>query len=188
MSDSIWPDTLAAFRASLSGTDPVPAGVSAAAVSAAFAFGLIAKVLGVASKRKSFSGDRSLVDSLIGQARDHSEKISQLADDDIAAFEQYLQCVREKKSTEAAMRYAIEVPLNVARTAASGLPLCKNAESLIHAAVKPDLGIAVTLLAAVVRSSLLTVEANLEQVPPGDRFREEATSEMRQLLQTVRNL
>lgn len=188
MSDSIWTAPLATFRARLTGAEPIPAGVSAAAVSAVFGFGLLTKVLAIASKRKSFAGDPGLVNALIEEARNNSEKLSRLADDDIVAFQQYLDCLREKKSTDAAIRNAIEVPLNIARSAASGIPLCEQAEDLVHAAVKPDLEIARTLLGAAVHSTLFTVEANLEQLPSGDRYREEVTAEARQLLQQTRNV
>ena len=59
--DSIWTNTLAAFRDRLGSLESVPAGVSAAAVSATLGLGLLTKVLEVARKRKDFAGDRDLV-------------------------------------------------------------------------------------------------------------------------------
>jgi formiminotetrahydrofolate cyclodeaminase len=177
MSDSIWTATLATFRDRVAGLEPAPAGVSAAAVSATFGLGLLTKVLEIASKRKGFTGDRELVRALLDDARNKSQMLSQLADEDIAAFHEYLDCIRRKQPTHVAIRKAIEVPLNVARAAVSGITLCDQATSLVHAFVAPDLGTAVTLLSAAVRSMLLTVNFNLQQLPEDDPYRVEVAAE-----------
>jgi formiminotetrahydrofolate cyclodeaminase len=181
MPDSIWTATLAAFRDRLASLEPAPAGVSTAAVSAIFGLGLLTKVLLVASRRKDYAGDRELVGNLLDDARNKSELLSQLADEDIEAFHQYLDCVRQKKPIDAAIREAIEVPLQVARTAASGRDLCEAATGLIHAVVAPDLGTAAAMLTAAVQSTLLTVKSNLQQLPDGDPYRVEVTAELTRL-------
>jgi formiminotetrahydrofolate cyclodeaminase len=181
MPDSIWTATLASFRDRLASLEPVPAGVSTAAVSAIFGLGLLTKVLLVASRRKDFAGDRELVGNLLDDARNKSETLSQLADEDIQAFHQYLDCLRQKKPIDAAIRKAIDVPLQVARIAASGRDLCEAATGLIHADVAPDLGTAAALLTAAVQSTLLTVKSNLQQLPDGDPYRVEVTAELTRL-------
>lgn len=179
--DSIWTAPLATFRDRVAGLEPVPAGVSAAAVSASFGLGLLIKVLEIASKRKDFTGDRELAESLIHEARNKSQVLAHLADDDMAAFQQYLECLRQKKLLDGAIRKAIEVPLGVARAAASGLPLCEKARSLIHAFVAADLGAAIALLTGAVRASLGSVDANLQQLPEDDPYRVEVTAEVKRL-------
>ncbi len=183
MSDSIWSAALATFRDRLAGLEPVPAGVSAAAVSATLGLGLLIKVLEIASKRKGFAGDRKLVESLVHDARNKSQILAHLADEDVAAFHQYLDCLRRKESTDAAMRRAIEIPLKIARATGSGLALCEQATGLVHAFVAPDLGAAGALLAGAICATLFSLEANLEQLPSGDPYREEVEAEARQLLQ-----
>jgi formiminotetrahydrofolate cyclodeaminase len=186
MSDSIWSATLARFRDRVAGLEPVPAGVSAAAVSATLGYGLLTKVLEIASKRKEFAGDRELVAALLDDARAKSQILTQLADEDIAAFHQYLDCLREKKPMNPAIRKAVEVPLNVARAAEAGIQLCEQATGLVHAFVAPDLGTAAALLAAAVRSTLLTVEFNLQQLPEDDPYRVEVTAELKRPWQQFR--
>jgi len=176
MADSIWTETLATFRDRVASLEPVPGGVSVAAVSATLGMGLLIKVLEIASKRKDFAGDRELADALIHEARGKSQILLQLADDDIAAFREYLDCLRQKQPTSAAIRKAIEVPLNIARAAAAGLALCNQAKDLVHAFVAPDLGTAAALLSAAVRSTLLTVESNLQQLPDNDPFAAEVAA------------
>jgi len=181
MSDPIWTAPLSAFVDRISSLDPVPAGVSAAAVTATLGLALLTKVLEVVRKRKDFSGDRGLVASLLHEARNKSQILVQLADEDMVAFREYLDCVRRKESTAAALRRAIEVPLNVARAAVAGRELCGQATGLAHAFVAPDLGTARELLSAAARSALLTVDANLEQLPASDTDRVEMSAVTRQL-------
>lgn len=185
MSESIWTSTVVAFRDRLAGLDPVPAGVSAAAVSATFGFALLNKVLEIASKRKDFAGDRNLVEHLLHEGRNQSQLLGHLAERDIAAFREYLDARKRKESTEPALRKAVEIPLSVARACASGVSLCEQAVGLIHAAVAPDLATAKFLLAAGARSVLTTVRANLEQLTPGDSFPQEVTAEASELLQKL---
>jgi methenyltetrahydrofolate cyclohydrolase len=179
--DSVWSGTLAAFRDRVAGLDPVPAGVSAAAVCGTLGLGLLTKVLEIASKRKDFAGDRDHVRALLTDARRLSETLSRLADEDIAAFHYYLDCLRRKQPTDAAMRQAIEVPLNVARAAASALDLCEQAAGLVHAFVAPDLGTASLLLAATLSASLLTANFNIQQLREDDPYRSAVTSELSRL-------
>src|ERR1700688_3135729 len=101
-------ETLAELRGKVGGTEPVPAGVSISAVTASLALALLAKVLDITGKRKDFSGDRTRLDSLIESARAESTRLTQLADEDVRAFNQYLECVREDKDRSAAIRQTIE--------------------------------------------------------------------------------
>lgn len=185
MSDSIWTAPLATFRDRVAGLDPVPAGVSAAAVTATLGLALATKVLEIASKRKDFSGDRELAAGLLHQARNKSQILVQLAEEDIVVFRRYLDALRRKESIDEARLKTIEIPLTVARTAVSGIALCEQAAGLIHAALAPDLVTARALLAAAAESTLATVKANLEQLPPGDPYGEEAGVELRELLKNI---
>jgi formiminotetrahydrofolate cyclodeaminase len=181
MPDSIWNDTLASFRDRVASHEPVPAGVTAAAVSAALALALLSKVLQVTLRHKDFTGDPNLVGALLDDAQKTSMILSQLADDDVAAFQQYLDCVRNKQPTGSALRKTIEVPLNVARTASVGITLCEKSDGHVHQVVAPDLGVASALLTGAVRSALVTVNSNIRRLPEGDPYRDEAAAEVLRL-------
>ena len=185
MSDSIWTAPLVTFRDRVASIDPVPAGVSAAAVTATFGLALVTKIIEIASKRKDFSGDRELAANLLHQARNESQVLVQLAEEDIRAFRQLLDAVRRKEPIEQAQRRTIEIPLEVARTSASGIALCEQAAGLIHTALVPDLVTARTLLAAAVESTLSTVKANLEQLPSDDPYRQGVAHEAQKLLKNI---
>ena len=104
MADSIWSATLEQFRDRVASIEPVPAGVTAVAVSATFALALLSKVLLVTRKHKDFTGDPKLIGALLDRAQETSQTLSQLADDDVAAFQEYLDCLRRKQPTGAALR------------------------------------------------------------------------------------
>lgn len=181
MSDSIWTDTLAAFRDRLASTEPVPAGVTAAAVSATLALALLSKVLLVTRNHKDFAGDAGLIAGLLGDCRKTFETLSRLADDDVAAFREYMARSKDPGAKvdqrNAALRSAVNVPLDVARKATFGIELCEKASGHIRPVVAADLGIAAGLLAGAVRSTLVTVNANLAQLPENDPYRAEAAAE-----------
>jgi len=179
--DSIWTATLAAFRDRVASHEPVPAGVTAAAVSATLALALLSKVLQVTLRHKDFAGDPNLIGALLDDAQKTSVTLSNLADDDVAAFQQYLDCLRSKQPTGSALRKTIEVPLNVARTASVGITLCERSAGHVHEVVAPDLGIAFALLAAAVRSALVTVNSNIRQLPSGDPYRNDVAAEASRL-------
>src|SRR5579862_4722585 len=103
MSRSIGSDTLAAFMDKVGGPGPVPAGVAISAVSASLALALVPKILQIASRKKGTDTAAPLLDA----ARRESEHLAQLADEDVRAFEHYMECVRRKESTQAALREAI---------------------------------------------------------------------------------
>ena len=177
MADSIWTATLQQFRDRMASHEPVPAGVTAAAVSATLALALLSKVLQVTLRHKDFTGDPNLVGALLEDARKSSVQLSHLADDDVAAFQQYMDCVRSKQPPGSALRKTIEVPLNVARAASVGITLCEKSAGHVHVVVAPDLRIAAALLEGAVRSTLVTLKSNLEQLPEGDPYRKEVTAE-----------
>src|SRR5579863_4645368 len=100
MDNSVWTGTLAAFREKACGTDPVPASVAISAVTASLALALLAKVLAIAGRRKDLS-------ALLDAARAESARMAHLVDEDIEAFNEYMECKRQGRDLTAAIRKAI---------------------------------------------------------------------------------
>jgi methenyltetrahydrofolate cyclohydrolase len=174
MEDSIWTGTLASLRDRIAGTEPVPAGVSVAAVTATFALGLLSKVLAICGRRKKFTGDRNLLATIIESARRESVILERAADQDIAAFQRYMESRALHQS--GSISATIDVPMEALRAAARGLDLCVQAVDLVHAFVAPDLGAAAALLAGAIRAMLLSIDSNLRQLASA-----ELPTELRQL-------
>jgi formiminotetrahydrofolate cyclodeaminase len=166
MPDSVWTGTIDAFRARVGGTGPVPAGVSISAVSASLALALVGKVLDITGRRKTFAGDRALLNALIEQARAESSTLTRLADEDVEAFDLYLEATRsgDPEVTAKAASLTIKVPMEGARAAIRGLDLCLEAVELVSGLTAADLGIAAKLLDGAVRAMLLSVDFNVKQM------------------------
>jgi formiminotetrahydrofolate cyclodeaminase len=174
---SLWTGTLAGLREKASGTDPVPASVAISAVTASLAIALLAKVLTIAGKRKSFTGDRQRVEALLDAAREESTRLTHLADEDIDSFNQYMACKRQGRELTAAARKAIEVPMDAARSAVRGLGLCAEAAGMIQGLTAADVGAAGALLSGAVQAMLLSVDFNIREMSSDKRFSDAITTE-----------
>jgi formiminotetrahydrofolate cyclodeaminase len=181
MESSVWTGTLAGFREKAASADPVPAGVAISAVTASIAIGLLAKVLSIARKKKALSGDVQRLDMLLDAARSESTLLTHLADDDIRAFNQYMDAVRNGLDVNTAIHKAIEVPMNAARSAVRGLELCAEAAGFVRGMTEADLGAAVALLSGAVRAILLSVDSNVRELRSDEQFSDTITGERRQL-------
>lgn len=169
--------TLEGFREAAAGGQPAPAGVAVAAVSASFAFGLLAKALAVSARRDGPAADLPRLGPLTDTLRAESSRMLQLAAEDTAAFDAYLACVRlphatdrermeRRNALDAALRQAIDLPFAAARAAAAGLQLSAEALSMTDLVVLADLGAAVTLLSGALRAFLLCAESNVRVLGP----------------------
>jgi formiminotetrahydrofolate cyclodeaminase len=172
MPDSVWTGTIEAFRARVGGTGPVPAGVAVSAVSGSLALALVAKVLDITGRRRSFEGDRVLLNSLVESARAESAALTRLADEDVEAFDLYLEATRsaDAELIAKAASLTIKVPMEGARAAVRGLDLCVQAIGLVSGLTAADLGIAAKLLDAAVRAMLLSVDFNVKQMNAGEEL------------------
>ncbi|HEX5432101.1 MAG TPA: cyclodeaminase/cyclohydrolase family protein [Bryobacteraceae bacterium] len=167
--NSIWSRTLVSFQEGAAGTDPVPAGVSVASVTASFGLALLIKVLEIGSRRKNFAGDREQIRKLIEAARRESAQLAEASERDIAAFGPRMT------------RAMIEIPMSAARSAAAGLDLCAEAAGLVQEVVQglvaADLGAAAAILHGALRAILLCVDFNLSRFRSDELFSEAIRAE-----------
>jgi formiminotetrahydrofolate cyclodeaminase len=189
MTTPLSDSTLERFREAAAGGEPTPAGVAIAAVSASFAFGVLAKALTVSARRQDLAAAARL-EGLVGAARTESTRMLQWAAEDTAAFEAYLKSARlpgfseterleRRRALDSAVSRTIELPLAAARSAIVGLQLCGEGLSLMHPVVLADLGCALTLLQGALRAFLLCAQSNVRQMTSADsahRARLEAES------------
>jgi formiminotetrahydrofolate cyclodeaminase len=186
---SIHKTTVDAFCAVVGGSEPVPAGVSISAVSAALALSLLAKVLDITARRKNFIGDHARIEALINSSRTEAAALTQLADDDVRAFNEYLACSRasDEKGAAAAMHKAIEIPMQGARAALRGLDHCAECVGIVRGLAAADLGIAATLLRAAIRAMLISVDFNCRKLDSTSDFARKITAERNEIeLQAAR--
>lgn len=132
--------------------------VAAAALSASLALRVLRTVLEVAARKQHSERLRELIEA----AGESAERLVALAAEDGAAYTAYVQALKERSpELQAALRRAIESPLNAARTAAIGIDLCQEAAGFTRGAIAADVGGAAVLLAGAVRAILCSLDANL---------------------------
>ena len=190
--------TLEQFRHAAAGPQPTPAGVTVAAVGAAFALGLLTKVVTISARRREPAASVARLEALAAAARTASQRMLQLAGDDSAAFEAYLTARRlphatdsEREARQQAMNCAvgraIDLPLGAAQEAAAGLQLCSEMSAATPPALTADLGVAVSLLAGALRGFLLCADANVRQLAPdAPAYRERLAIETKRHEQALR--
>jgi formiminotetrahydrofolate cyclodeaminase len=171
---SIWTTTLAEFREKACGTDPVPASVAISAVTSSLALALLAKVIAIAGKKEDLS-------ALLDAAHAESACLARLADEDIEAFNEYMECKRQGRDLAAAVRKAIEVPMEAAQSAVRGLELCVEAAGVVQGLTAADIGGAAALLSGAVRAMLLSVDFNVRAMRPDERYSDAIAGERRDL-------
>jgi formiminotetrahydrofolate cyclodeaminase len=146
-------------------TDTRPSGiVSAAAASAALALRVLQGVLEIAARKHEAGALAELIDSATREA----ENLARLAEQDGAVYAAYVQARRERSANvQADLRSAIESPLAAARSAASGIDLCRKALPFFRGAIAADVAGAAIVLAGAVQAILCCVDANLRAVKDG---------------------
>jgi formiminotetrahydrofolate cyclodeaminase len=88
-----------------------------------------------------------------------------LASEDGAAYAAYIEARRNRSpELQAALRQAIETPLNAARATAGGIELCREAAGYMRGAIAADVAGAALLLAGAVRAILCSLDANVRAV------------------------
>lgn len=171
MEASIWTGTLAGLLEKTAATEPVPAGVAISAVSASLALALLAKVLGIAVRKRKFAAEREQIEELLHGARAESSRLTSLADEDIEAFHKYLESHHQDT------RKAIEIPMEAARAGVRGLGLCGEAARIIRGLTASDVASAAALLEGAVRGMLVTVEFNLQEMTADSEFSQAVEAE-----------
>jgi formiminotetrahydrofolate cyclodeaminase len=178
MSDTLWSQTLSAFRDATASTEPTPGGGSVAMVSASFGLGLVIMALEITAKKPE-SGSEARLAELLGEARSLLAKLSQHADEDIAVFQAYMAALKlpkqsdaDKSSRKAAMDIALasatRAPLEAARSCVQALTLAERAADISSVRVISDVGAGAALLGGAVSAVLLNVDINLPGIKQPD--------------------
>jgi methenyltetrahydrofolate cyclohydrolase len=164
--------TINDFLDQLATKEPVPGGGSVAAVSGAMAAGLISMVCSLTIGKKKYAEVEDDMHGLMDRAEALRHELQELAEADVDAFRRLSAAYKLPRETSAdvairrdaiqkATIVATDVPLQTARAAANIVPLCRPAAEKGNSAAISDVGVAVLLAQAAVRSALLNVDINL---------------------------
>jgi formiminotetrahydrofolate cyclodeaminase len=140
-------------------------GVAVSAMAARLAMELLAKVIEVSKPAQ--------LDVWLVGARGEAEKLQRAADEDVVAYNNYLESRRNSVGAEElrrALRGTIEVPMVAARAAVAGIELCVAVSESVRGSVAADLGASAALLDGAVRGMMLCIEANLRAAGDDPEF------------------
>jgi formiminotetrahydrofolate cyclodeaminase len=165
------PELLAEFASA----GPTPGGGSAAALTAAVGLSLVAMVARMPRTKHGTDEDRQSLDGVLQAVEHLAQHALDLVDDDAAAYDAVVAAYRKPKATEdqkverrsaieAALRGAAEVPLEVMRSCRAGVGAALEAARTGNPSASSDVGVAVELLGAALRSAALNVRVNLSSL------------------------
>lgn len=196
MKPSVWESTLEEFREQVAGRRPVPASGSVSAVSASLALHLLIKVLEITAHKKGFAADPGRLGTLLEAAKAESARLERYADEDVAAFNAYLESVklpqsndvergRRQQAMASALQQVIQGPFRAAGSAAAGMGLCAGALTLVPKSLIADLGSAVALLAGAARGLIVSAKFNIRQLAGDPGSYSQVTAQLQDLEREV---
>lgn len=176
-----------AFLNELASGEPTPGGGSAAAISGAMAASLVHMVAELTIGRDKFADAQETMTAVRERAAQLKTQLTQLADDDTAAFEAVMRAVRMPKETadqsaermssiQDALHEAIRVPMETARASIRVLDQAQIAAEHGNPNALTDATTGAHLAMAAVRGAALNVEVNLsdfDDEAQAARYREE---------------
>jgi len=167
-----------------------PGGGSVAALAGALAASLGQMVSGLSRTKKSLAAHAPALTQALMEFATASRSLTEAIDRDAASFEAVVAAHRLPKQTpeeirqrdlaaQVAMKHAVEVPLEIARQAASVFEKLRQLESMCGPSMVSDVRVGRMMAATAVRGALENVATNLESISDQDfvaRAREQSRS------------
>jgi formiminotetrahydrofolate cyclodeaminase len=172
-------DLLDAFAS----TAPAPGGGSAAALAGAIGVSLLVMALGIRTARPMESGESRELADAADRLRSLRPTIAALIDRDSEAYAAVIAALRmpagddnstarRRAAYESALRGATDVPLETMRACRRALREAPVVAAHGISRTHGDIGVAIELLRAAVRSAGLTIDANVASLGDTDYARE----------------
>lgn len=183
--------TIDEFLARTASADPVPGGGSISALTAAAAAALVEMVAQVTLGKKGFASVDADMRRVAAQAAGLRPRLAAAVDADAAAFNRVMAAVRLPKSTEtqqnerrravqAALKGAVEVPLQTARDALQLLDLAQTAVQIGNPNAVTDGLVAAMTARTAVCGALYNAAVNLKSIQD-EAYRAGITREVKAL-------
>lgn len=191
MSDMFSMSLRDVLRASAS-ADPTPGGGSVSAIAAAFATSMAAMVCNLTIGKKKYKDVEDEISVIRNKALSMLNRLEELVNDDIAAFNRFMECFKMPKDTpeekeirtvmmQDALKTATRVPMDIAKECLVLLNLVNRISVIGNAMAISDAGVAAHLGHAALKASLLNVEINIGLIKD-KLFVEEVSQEKEGLL------
>jgi formiminotetrahydrofolate cyclodeaminase/predicted GIY-YIG superfamily endonuclease len=171
--------TVLAFLDELASASPTPGGGSASALAAAMGAAMVSMACNLTIGREKFKDVEAELQDVLAQAERLRQELTAAVDEDTAAYSAVSAAYKLPKTTDeekaartaaiqAALRGATDVPLKVARAAATLLPLTEIAQRKANPNVASDARVAEMLARAGRDGAIANVEINLGSLHDSD--------------------
>lgn len=181
------------FLAALASSAPTPGGGSVAALTGALGAGLISMVCNLTLGKEKYKDVQEEVARLLGESEALRRELMALMEADMGVYGKLSAAYKLPKETEqdkelrtkaiqSALVEATGVPLSIARACARVVDLCPPAAKVGNLGAISDVGVAVLLGEAALRSAALNVAINLGALKD-QSFVAATQNEMNKLLQ-----
>ncbi len=186
------------FVDELSSNSPAPGGGSVAALAGSLGAALVSMVAALTHEKKGFESLKDDMDLLGNEAQRIKERLSFLVDEDTIAFNGVMDANRLPGNTDVeksvkmkailkANKYAIEVPLEIAKLSYQILDLASDLVKKGNPNSVSDVGVAAETALASVRGGSLNVLINLPEIKDL-RYRDRIKKQVDELLAKAQNL
>ena len=189
--------TIAQYLEGLSSGEAVPGGGSVAAIAGAMAAGLVQMVATLSLDRPRYAAYEQTIRDALQVADRARQRLLELADEDVAAFADYMAARRAAGAAQTtgesydpvrrAARRATDVPLEVVRAAADVAAVIESLAGRSNLNAASDLGVAAELVEAAARGAGANVLINLPAVRD-ERLTGAITADLNGYLGTIQHL
>jgi len=180
------------FLDELASNSPTPGGGSVAALAGALGAGLISMVGNLTIGKKKYEDVEEDVKKIISSSEKLRYELSQLIEEDVKAFNNFMAAYKMPKETEDEKKIradkiqdllikAAKVPLTVAYKCLEVLSLSKEVAEKGNINVVSDAGVAVLIAEAALESAILNVKINLKMIRD-EKVRTELSSSIKEIL------
>jgi len=180
------------FLDELASNSPTPGGGSVAALAGALGAALISMVGNLTVSKKKYENLEEDIKKIISSSEKLRYELSQLIEEDIKAFNNFMATYKMPKETEdekkiraekiqEALIEAAKVPLKTAYKSLDIMILSQEVAEKGNINVISDAGVAVLMAEAALESAVLNVKINLRMIK-NEKIREELSSSIKELL------
>jgi len=171
----MYKETLKKYLDDLAARKPAPGGGSAAALTAATAVALISMVANFTIGKDKYKAFEDEIKKVLYQAQGLREKLSNLVDEDVAAYKKISHAYKLPKETseekakrteaiQAGLKEALVPPFEVCKCSHQAVKLCPTLIEKGNTNLITDMAIASLMLWDAFQSALYNVEINLKSI------------------------
>lgn len=168
----LYAKTLNEYLAMAASKSPTPGGGSVSAVTATNAAAMVSMVANLTLGKKGYEAAQEQAKRILADATALIEELKSLTADDMAAFDTFMAAWRmpsaseegkkvKEEAMELAAQNASQVPLSICRACLRILVLARELAPIGNKTAISDVGVALFIADAALRSAMLSVEINL---------------------------